>query len=70
MEYTRKSIKEVFMLEKLGGRKFIFGVLLIVMGFVFVILNKVTVDAFFSFAQVIGGGYILGNVATKVITKN
>lgn len=58
------------MLEKVGGRKFIFGILLIIMGFVLVLTNKVSVETFFSFAQLVGGGYVLGNVATKVVTKN
>lgn len=57
------------MLENLGGRKFVFGVILVIMGFVFTLLGKVSVEAFFTFASVVGASYIVGNVATKAVLK-
>jgi len=48
------------------SRKFLFGLLLIVMGFVFVEQGKVDVKFFFTFAEIIGATYVIGNVATGV----
>lgn len=60
------SIKEVFMIDALGGRKFIFGVLLVLCGLVLVAVNKVTGDSFLNFAMVVGATYVVGNVSATV----
>lgn len=57
------------MIEKLGGRKFILGMTLVVMGFVLVLTGRITADTFFSFAEVVGGTYVVGNVASKIATR-
>lgn len=53
-------------MDTLGGRKFIFGLLLIIIGFVFTILKMVEVNDFFTFAEVVGATYVIGNVGTKI----
>lgn len=56
-------------LNKIGGRKFAFAVLITLMGFIFVLTNRVTADAFFAFAQIVGGIYVVGNVTSKLTEK-
>lgn len=56
-------------MDILGGRKFIFAVLLTILAFVLVFVGKLTADAFIAFAQVIGGIYVVGNVASTVADK-
>jgi hypothetical protein len=56
-------------LESLLSRKFLFGLLLIIMGFVLVEQGKVDVKYFFTFAEIVGGTYVLGNVATGVTSE-
>ena len=55
------------MLEAIGGRKFIFGLLLLVAGFIFAILKMVDVHEFFTFAEVIGATYVIGNVGSGIV---
>jgi len=57
------------MISALGGRKFVFALILITMGFILVITGETTVDSFFNFAELVGGTYVLGNIATKVVAK-
>jgi hypothetical protein len=45
--------------------KFVLCVVIILMGFVFVLLDKTTSDVFFEFVKWVTGGYIVGNVADK-----
>jgi len=54
------------MLEKVGGRKFIYAVLITLLGFALVVLEKVTAEAFLNFVGIVGATYVLGNVATKI----
>ena len=52
--------------ESLLSRKFLFGLLMIIMGFVLVEQGKIEVQFFFTFAEIIGATYVIGNVATSV----
>lgn len=45
--------------------KFVLSVLIILMAFVFVLLDKTTSEVFFDFVKWIAGGYVIGNVADK-----
>ena len=53
-------------MEQLGGRKFIFAVISIALGFLLSIFGKVTGDQFLNFVMVIGGIYVIGNVGEKL----
>ncbi len=54
------------MIEKFGGRKFIFAMLAIILSFILVVLKMVEPTDWFNFTGVIGGSYIIGNVASKL----
>lgn len=53
------------MLNDIGGRKFIFAMFVVMLGFVLVMGIKTTAQEWFSFVQVIGGIYVAGNVLEK-----
>lgn len=53
------------MIEKLGSRKFIISILLLGLIFSLVIVGKVEVEEFLTFASIVTGLYITGNVAQK-----
>jgi amino acid permease len=57
------------MINKLGGRKFIVGILLIVLSFGLVCFGKLDVDSWTKFVVMIAGIYSGGNVATKLTQK-
>lgn len=57
------------MIETLGGRKFIFAILTVVLGFILVVLKEITAEDWLQMAQVVGGVYVMGNVATKLTEK-
>jgi hypothetical protein len=57
------------MLEKLGGRKFLFGLLLELVATVFVLVGKMTTDQWVGFSEVVGSAYVLGNVAANAVEK-
>ncbi len=56
-------------LEKFGGRKFIFGILGVVLSFILVLMGKLNADAWATFIEVIGGTYVIGNVGATVANK-
>ena len=56
-------------MDDLLSRKFLFAVMVVVMGFILVITNKVTVDVFFNFAEVVGGTYVIGNLGSKFMSS-
>ncbi len=58
------------MIEKLGGRKFIYALIVVVMVFVGWILGKLDAQQFINFATSIGGIYVAGNVLTDLVNKN
>ena len=51
------------------SRKFIFALLLTALGFTLVMVGKVSSEAFLDFAKWVGGIYVVGNVANKVVAK-
>jgi hypothetical protein len=57
------------MIEKLGGRKFIVSLLVLIGSFVLVIVNKLDVSEFVKQAEIIIGIYGVTNVATKIVSK-
>ena len=60
-------------MEKLGGRKFLFCLLLTVLSFVMVITKSLTPKEWTDFVMVVGGIYIIGNVGVRIadsIEKN
>ena len=57
------------MLDDVGGRKFIFAIVVIILGFALVITNRVGSDLWFNFVEIVGGTYVVGNVVSKVVDK-
>lgn len=53
------------MINKIGGRKFFYTLLLTLIGFVFVLIGKMTTKEYLDFCILIGGIYTAGNVASK-----
>lgn len=56
-------------MNSLGGRKFIFTVLCLLISAVFVLMNKLSAEAFITFANILGATYVIGNVAQKAVVK-
>lgn len=56
-------------MKNLISRKFVYAITFLVMGFVLVLLDKVTSEVFFQFGLGIGATYIVGNVVQKKIEK-
>jgi hypothetical protein len=48
--------------DNLGGRKFIFAILAVVLGFVLVLADRIVASDFLTFVGVVGATYVLGNV--------
>ncbi len=60
-------------MNNLGGRKFVFCLLLTVLSFVLVLVKSLTPREWIDFVTIIGGIYVAGNVGTKLsesIKKN
>lgn len=57
------------MIDQLGGRKFIYALLVVILTFILVVIGKLAVDSFIAFAETIGGIYIIGNVMDTVANK-
>lgn len=53
------------MIEQLGGRKFLFALLVSVLGFVLVLTKSLTSQEYLKFLEVVGATYVLGNVVSK-----
>lgn len=53
------------MIDQLGGRKFVYTLLLTIIGFIFVLIGKMTAKEYLDFCIVIGGIYTAGNVVSK-----
>jgi len=53
------------MIENLGGRKFIFALLGVVLGFVMVMTGATTAKEWMGFVELLGGIYVAGNVVSK-----
>jgi hypothetical protein len=63
------KVKQIVMIKALGGRKFIYALLVTILGFVLVLVEKVPASDYLTFVGVIGATYVLGNVANKAVTK-
>lgn len=48
-----------------GGRKFFYALLVVILAFALVLTDKISADAFLKFVEIIGGSYVVGNVASK-----
>lgn len=57
------------MTDNLLSTKFIFAMAALICGVVLTALRIVTGQEFFSFVEIIGGTYVIGNVAQKFITQ-
>ncbi|MBC7078224.1 MAG: hypothetical protein H5T92_07970 [Synergistales bacterium] len=57
------------MLNKLGGRKFLFAVLVVVLAFALVLARLADAEQWMRFVEIVGGAYVLGNVASKFTPK-
>lgn len=53
-------------MEILLSKKFIFALVVVLMGFILVLLKETTSDVFFKFAELVGGLYVIGNGVDKV----
>lgn len=56
--------------DSIGGRKFIYAVLAVALSFVLVIMGKLSADSWTTFVSIIGGIYVVGNVADQFIGGN
>ncbi len=57
------------MIKALGGRKFIYALLVTVLGFVLVLVEKVPASDYLTFVGVIGAEYVGANTITKFSKK-
>lgn len=57
------------MLSKLGGRKFLFAILAVLLSFILVLARFATAEQWMQFVEIIGGAYVIGNVASKFSGK-
>lgn len=53
--------------DPLLSRKFIYAVLVLLLGFALVALKVITGDAWINLAQTMGGIYVIGNVAGQFV---
>lgn len=51
------------------GRKFVFAVLVTILGFILVLVGKVTAGEWQNFVMVVAGLYISGNIAERIVNK-
>jgi hypothetical protein len=54
------------MKEILLSKKFIFALVVAIMAFVLVLLDKTTSEFFFKFIEIVGATYLVGNVSDKI----
>jgi len=59
-------VEVIYMIENLGGRKFIIAVLALVLAFILVIFKLVLPNEFLDFVKLIVGLFIAGNAAVDV----
>jgi len=57
------------MINKVGGRKFVFAILATILSFVLVLTNRVESREWLAFMGVVGGTYVLGNVGSRIMEK-
>lgn len=58
------------MTDKLGGTKFLYAIFVITLAFIALMTGKIIGTDFTSFAELIGGLYVIGNVASKFAPTN
>lgn len=51
------------------GRKFVFAVLVTILGFVLVLAGKVSAENWQNFVILISGIYVVGNIGDKIVNK-
>jgi hypothetical protein len=56
--------------QNLTSTKFIFSTIALALTFILVVLGKLAAGEFINFVNILGGTYILGNVASKFADKN
>lgn len=56
-------------MEEIGGRKFIFSILLTIFSFALVITGFVDAEVWLTFVKFLLATYVAGNVATKLVIK-
>lgn len=54
-------------MDNLKSTKFIFCMVSVIMSFILVIVEKIGATEFLTFVNIMGGTYIVGNVASKFI---
>jgi len=54
-------------MELLGGRKFVFALVMLIASFALVLVGDLPAIDWVKFAEVIGGIFVIGNVSTKAI---
>ena len=57
------------LLDKIGGRKFLFAMMVSIFGFVLVLTGHTTAEKFFQFIEIVGATYIAGNVINGISDK-
>lgn len=57
------------MIEHIGGRKFVFGILLSICATAFVLTGRATVEEWMTFEAIVGATYVIGNVASVVAKR-
>ena len=48
------------------SKKFIFALVVVIMGFVLVLIKATTSDFFFKFVEIVGATYVVGNISDKI----
>lgn len=51
------------------GRKFVFAVLVTILGFILVLFGKVSAGDWQNFVMVISGIFVVGNISEKIVKK-
>ena len=55
------------MIGAIGGRKFIYAILVVILGFILVLLKSVPAIDYLHFVEIIGGTYVVGNVGNGIV---
>lgn len=56
-------------MDKLGGRKFVFAVAVVIIASGFVFAKVLPIEKWVEFVEVVGASYVLGNIASKFVAK-
>lgn len=58
------------MIDKLGGRKYLYSLLVTILAFVLVLMGKIDSESFLKFVTGIGAIYTAGNTVSKFSKEN